>query len=382
MKLLIITNLFPNNKEPTRGIFNKQQFLELAKLCELKVIAPLPWHYRRDIPKEEIMENIEIYHPRYLMIPKLGRSLYGLFFYLSLGKFVKKIQNDFNFDLILATWAYPDGFGSYLIARALNKPIVIKVHGSDININTKHWLRRKMVSYALKNSNGVFSVSNALKERMVDIGVPKDKISVITNGVDTDLFKPMNQKECREKLNLLVNKKIILFVGNLVPVKGVDYLISAFSKVVATGLTDLRLVIIGEGPLKEKLLQETKTKNIHAIIDFVGKKPHAEIPYWMNAADLFCLPSHSEGCPNVLLEAIACQRPIVASNIRGISDLVSSSQNKVLFKPGNSDELGRGILNILNKPQIQNDVINNNFSISWAQNAKNMFNIINSLQSQ
>ncbi len=103
MKILIITNLFPNNKEPARGIFNKQQFLELAKLCELKVIAPLPWHYRRDIPKKEVIEGIETYHPRYFMIPKLGRLSYGLFFYLSLRKFAKRIQEDFNFDLIFST---------------------------------------------------------------------------------------------------------------------------------------------------------------------------------------------------------------------------------------------------------------------------------------
>ena len=119
MKILVITNLFPNNKEPNRGVFNKQQMAELAKLCEVKVIAPVAWHRAKGILDEEKIEGLKVYHPRYFMIPKIGRSLYGFFFYFGIIGKIKKIYEIFKFDMILAAWAYPDGFGAALVSHAL-----------------------------------------------------------------------------------------------------------------------------------------------------------------------------------------------------------------------------------------------------------------------
>ena len=146
MKILIITNLFPNSAEPARGIFNKQQFLELAKFCELKVIAPVPWHKSRGIPGREAIDDIDVYHPRYFMIPKICRSLYGFFFYFSLLPKIKKLYKEFEFDAILATWAYPDAFGSYLIAKTLKK-YFNEMYDDDGTVREiyefyNHWLKK------------------------------------------------------------------------------------------------------------------------------------------------------------------------------------------------------------------------------------------------
>jgi len=365
MKVLIITNLFPNSKEPTRGIYNKQQFVELAKLCEIKVIAPLPLHYRERVPERENIDGIDTYHPRYFMIPKIGRSLYGLFFYLSLIKKVKKIYENFKFDLIFATWAYPDGFGSFLIAKTFNKPIVIKVHGSDINLYTEYFLRRKMIAYALKNCNKVIAVSKALKERIVKIGVPEDKIVVIPNGVDTDLFKPLERDRCRERLELPQDKKIVLFVGNLVPVKGVDVLVEAFARLPAGML----LVLVGDGPLKNKLQAKVKEFGIENNVIFVGRTRHEAIPYYMNACDIFCLPSLNEGCPNVILESIACGKPVVASNVGGVREIICSDDMGILIKPANATVLARAFIRGVSKKWNFRLIREEALKYSWTDNA-------------
>ena len=123
MKILIITNLFPNQWQPEKGIFNKQQFLHLSRLCELRVVAPLPWIPRlptlNQVAQEEIIEGIKTYHPRYFLTPKIGRSFYGYFFYLGIHNMIERIYNEFNFDVILATWAYPDAYAASLISQKL-----------------------------------------------------------------------------------------------------------------------------------------------------------------------------------------------------------------------------------------------------------------------
>ncbi|MHC4123088.1 MAG: glycosyltransferase family 4 protein, partial [Planctomycetota bacterium] len=109
MRILIITNLFPNKKEPTRAQYNRQQFGELSGLCELKIVAPLPFfkHSIKEVPMAETIEGIEVFHPRYLVIPKVLRSLYGFFFFFGIISAVKAIYKTFKFDVILGSWAYP-----------------------------------------------------------------------------------------------------------------------------------------------------------------------------------------------------------------------------------------------------------------------------------
>ncbi|MDP2929912.1 MAG: glycosyltransferase family 4 protein [Candidatus Omnitrophota bacterium] len=378
MKLLKITNLFPNSAEPTRGVFNKQQFVELAKLCELRVAAPLTWYYKEAIPQEEDIDGIKTYHYRYFMIPKIGRSLYGIFFYLSLLPKIKRLYKEFKFDAILATWAYPDAFGSYLIAKALKKPIVVKVHGTDINsyachvpersewYMARHFLRRKMIVWALSKSDKVIAVSGALKDQMVRIGVPSEKIVVIPNGVNADLFKPMDQVECRRKLGLPFDKRIVLFVGNLVAVKGVEALVSGLAGWRVCGL----LVLVGDGPLEGMLRAKVKELGIEDRVVFAGRKAHDEIRYYMNACDVFCLPSLNEGCPNVLLEAIACRKYVVATRVGGIPEIIESDETGIMVEPGRPVELAEAINKGLEISQMSGRTSSERRSYTWKQSAE------------
>ena len=355
MKVLIITNLFPNSRQPGRGIFNQQQFKELAQLCDLKVVAPLPWcppiklFARWDncaqVPDKEAIDGIEVFHPRYLVTPQVGRSLYGFFLYLGIIRTIKKIAQSFPFDIILATWAYPDAFAGMLAAKHFKKPLVIKVHGSDVNLFSKYFWRRLMMRLAFEHSPKVIAVSNDLKEKIQHLGILKDKIAVIGNGVNTQIFKPLDKGECRKKLSLPAEQKLVVFIGNLVEVKGIEFLIEAFRDLSG----DIILRIVGEGGLRPMLEEQVKKLNLSRRIVFTGRCPHNDIPIWMNAADIFCLPSLNEGCPNVVLEALACGTPVVASRVGGIPDMITSPEQGILTAPRDSKGLAKAIEQMVNK---------------------------------
>ena len=372
MKLLIITNLFPNSVEPTRGVFNKQQFLELAKLCELKVIAPIPWHKLSKVPNKEMIEGIDVYHPRYFMIPKIGRSLYGIFFFLSIIGMARRIEKTFCFDEILATWAYPDGFGSCLLAKLFKKPIVIKVHGSDINITMQSVVRKKMILYALKNSARIIAVSNALKDKMISMGALKEKIVVIPNGVDTILFSPMDRVECRKKLNIPNEQKIVLFMGNLKQIKGLNHLIEAMSRLP----DDIRLILVGSGGERDSLRALAERMGIQARVNFAGSRLHSEIPVWINASDVLCLPSLNEGCPNVVLEAQSCGIPVVATRVGGVSDIIRSSDTGLLVEPAYSDQLSDALKCAIDKKWDRQKIRDSVIKFDWKDNAHEALGVL------
>ena len=258
MRLLVITNLFPNSLEPNRGLFNLQQLEALRNEPDvsIRVVSPLPWsprlglkeRWRRyaELPGEEEIRGFKVYHPRYVVIPKVLRSLYGVSFYLGIKGCVARLRREFPFDVILATWAYPDAFGSVLLGRRIGVPCLVKVHGTDINHHTRHLLRRMMITWALRRAPGVIAVSDKLKQTMVRCGIPERSITVLTNGVNGTSFAPMPRAECRERLGLDPTQKIILYVGYLKVGKGVLDLLEAFNRL--DGREGVRLVYVGDGP--------------------------------------------------------------------------------------------------------------------------------------
>lgn len=386
MKVLIFTNLFPNKLEPGRGIFNIFQVTHLAEWCQVKVVAPLPWfprfplarffrrnHRYSQIPKSEVIDGIETFHPKYFTIPKIGRSLYGLLLFLSTLGPVLRIYKTFKFDVILATWAYPDSFAAVLLSKLLNRPILTKVHGTDINEYTQYWLRRKMISFALNNSERVVSVSRALRDRMIEIGVKPEKIKVIYNGVDGEKFKHLDKVRIRKTLGIDTNKKVILFVGNLAPEKGLIYLIRAFTCIAADASRNVILIIIGQGELGKELENEAKKYGIQNRVYMLGGKMHHEIPKWMNACDLLCLPSLNEGVPNVVLEALACGVPVVASDVGGIPEILISTDYGRLVKPKDFKELQKALLECLEKSWDREIIRRYSTRFSWSCNAEMVY---------
>jgi glycosyltransferase involved in cell wall biosynthesis len=279
----------------------------------------------------------------------------------------------FKFDLLFVPWVYPDGVGTSFIAAGLGVPIVIQALGSDINVHAKYPLRKRIIVRALGNVDKVIAVSDALKAKIVSLKVPEEKIISIRNGVDRALFRPMDMNTCRNTLSLPSDGRVVLFIGNLVPIKGISYLIEAF----ATGTflrQKTRLIILGDGPLNGYLKRKAADLGLNDIVMFMGSRSHNEIPLWMNACDIFCLPSLNEGCPNVVLEALACGKPVVATRVGGIPEIIQSSDCGILVRQGNATELTLALEKALSK-KWDRDLLQKSAQImSWQENAVRVFN--------
>ncbi len=347
--ILILTNLFPNIKEPGRGVFVKQEVDELKRNADVAVIAPVPFNpfSVSSVPNHEMVDGVAVYHPRWIVIPKIGRFLYGFLLFLSIHNIVKKTIRQHKSEVLYALWAYPDGFAAVLLSFLFRKPVFIHALGCDINLYTKYFFRRQLIRWALCRATGIISVSCALRDSMVALGIPLSRITVIPNGVDTRVFNSIPRGDARVLLKLAPSDKIILFVGRLEEEKGVEYLIRAVADIFRTNeMPMLKLYIAGEGVLRKELETLAFDCGCSQRIIFVGAIQHADVPKWLNAADVFCLPSIREGMPNVILESIACGTPVVASRVGGIPEIVDDASG-LLVPPGDTQALSEALQSLL-----------------------------------
>ena len=354
MRVLAITKIFPNAAEPLAAPFNRQQFAALSKKCELEVMGTIPWFPGAGllarwssagklarVPHREVIDGMAVRHPRTLFLPRLAHATWGPLYAASIAPLLLPYRG--KVDVVLGAWAYPDGFASVIAARLLGVPCVVKVHGSDINLNAKNPGARRMLSWALPQATAVVAVSRPLAEEVVALGVARERVHVVMNGVDGDLFQPRDREAARAELGLPAGP-MALYVGNLKPEKGVLDLPPAWTKVVQAR-PDARLVIVGDGPLGGELRAAVETLGDRVRI--VPRRPLAEIPTWMAAADLLVLPSHAEGTPNVVLEALTSGRRVVATAVGGVPDLITSDELGQLAPPSDPDALAAAIVRSL-----------------------------------
>jgi glycosyltransferase involved in cell wall biosynthesis len=278
----------------------------------------------------------------------------------------------FDPDLIFATWAYPDSYAAACLADELGKPLVVKVHGSDVNTLTRVPMRGVMMKRAFRTARRIVAVSSHLKQRLGTIGVSPEKIEVILNGVDKTLFHPIDKREARRRLGHELDGRRILFIGNLVRVKGVGYLIEAMRRLPENVYLD----IVGAGELKKELRIVADRCGLADRIRIQGERTHQDIPYWLSAADVFCLPSISEGCPNVVLEALACHVPVVASRVGALPDIVTSDACGTLVEPGDPEALAAALNERLQRGAHVTDSSCEDRVLSWEESAQRVFDVL------
>jgi glycosyltransferase involved in cell wall biosynthesis len=349
MRILAVTNLYPNPYQPERAAYNRQQFAAIARSCPVSVISPIAWtdefrHRRKpgaSLPSDRraLTDGIEIDYPRYWFPPKVLRSSYGRFFERSIQNVFRRRVEAFRPHVILASWAYPDGWAAVRLAHKAGLPVVVKVHGSDVLTLTTSAPRQARTATALREADGVIAVSGDLATRVHALGVSRDKVRLIYNGVDAELFHPGPSREAR--LRLGADQRSLLAVGNLVAVKGLDVLVRACSILKGRGHRFV-CCVVGEGPLRAVLEHQIDQLGLRDCVRLVGSRPHGELPDWFRSADVFVLPSHSEGVPNVLLEACACGSRFVASNVGGIPEVAHLGDGR-LVEPGNDAKLAAAI---------------------------------------
>lgn len=330
LRLLTFSTLFPNAAAPSHGIFveNRLRHLLASGEAETRVIAPVPWFPSRNprfgaysayaaAPRREHRHGIDIDHPRYPLIPKIGMTITPALLYLwALPAVRRLLASGYDFDLIDAHYFYPDGVAAALIARRLGKPVTITARGTDINLIPAYSLPRRQILWAAARAQGMITVCQALKDEMATLGIDSDRITVLRNGVDLDLFRPADRDSLRSRYGL--TRPTLISVGHLIERKAHDLVIEALPY-----LPEFELLIVGDGPEDAKLRALAARLNVADRVQFMGRRPHDELPGLCAAADALVLASSREGWANVLLEAMACGTPVVASNVWGTPEVVA-----------------------------------------------------------
>ena len=390
--ILIITNLFPNPQEPNRGIFVAEMVRELKNSADITMISPIPWVPKWGVLKRfkgwykfsQIPYNYEINGqkvicPKYLAIPKLG-SLHSFFMFVSLYPKVKQLHKEKRFDLINAQWLFPDGVASCRISKILNIPIVLSAHGCDINLYMKMKSRRGQILKALNACEAVTVVSGQQKKSLLESGIPDSKISVIKNGFNEN-FKVQNKITLREELGLSTRQQLIIFLGQLVEVKGFTYLISAVKQLENASRNGYEVIVVGTGPLSSMYEKKVSEMGLSEKIKFYGEKKHNEIQKWLGASDMLCLPSIREGCPTVVLEALACGKPVVASKVGEVPELVNEKSG-ILFNPKDVNGLAESLSKAMSREWDENEISSSVKHLSWKSVAGEYFNVFTNVLSK
>lgn len=337
MKILVFTTLFPNREMPRHGLFVKERVKALAQQHEVCVVAPVPffpplkikekWYRFSQVPREEIIDGIQVYHPRYLVTPGIGRSLYAQFMAGSLTGFLRRLNERKNFDVIDAHFVYPDGAAAVEMARALGKKIVLNARGTDINWYPQFPLIRGQIQKALQRADGIVAVSGSLKEEIKKLGIADGDIEVIPNGVDTGKFSYTPQQEARQRLNIPAGGRLILSAGHLLKAKGFHLLIEALPLLLDK---EARLVIAGEGKDRSLLEECIRYQRMEGRVELLGAIPQETLRDWYCAADVLAFTSLREGRPNVVVEALACGTPVVAMNNWGLKEIIDENKGILL----------------------------------------------------
>ena len=358
MKILVCTTLFPNEAMPTHGIFVENRLSAFRKRhdCNVKVIAPVPWFPFQSetfgaygawarVPKSEHRNGVEIFHPRYFLPPKIGMNAAPDAVFRALYRQAQKlIDQGWDFDLIDAHYFYPDGVAAARLAKALNKPLVITARGTDINLIPTFEKPRQRILHASYQADAIITVAEALKTELVRLGAPHGKITTLRNGVDLDKFTPHDRTDARHALGL-PDGPVIASVGHLIDRKGHDLVIEALRE-----LPDATLVIAGDGEKRGELTALAQRCGCADRVKFLGRIDHDQLSSVYAAADVLVLASDREGWPNVLLEAMACGCPCVATNIWGSGEVIRAPQAGKLVDERTASSIAAAIKDLLASP--------------------------------
>lgn len=366
--LVILTNLYPLPWEPNRATFNRQQFAQLDDHFDKSVLVPIAfpdWFAHR----KEINQTENLRYVPYFYLPKFGRRFYSVMMFASImlhsGLWLMRKKPK----KILASWAFPEAVAASWISKLFNADFYFKVHGSDINLHGKIPARAKQIVAASKRAVGILSVSQALADEMITMGIDKEKIRVIYNGVDHQKFQVQHA---------IANKKpndYILYVGNLKKEKGVIELIKGFAEI-SEKYPELKLLYAGPGILRSELANQAKNLAISNKVILLGGVDHNQLPELISQARVLALPSYNEGVPNVVLEAMASGTPVLATNVGGIPEVFDENICGKLIKPKSAHSVATGLTYILNREWSEDKIKQHSKKFTWQSNKQQLLELL------
>ncbi len=332
MRVAVVTQYFPTSAQPWAGHSAYQTLKRLAAACDVKVFYPEAAYPKLLRPKTGATAldpawqpaGVAVEYVPYPVLPVVSRPLNGLTISLRLESRVRAWRPD----VILNYVVYPDGYAAVRIGEALQVPVVLTAIGSDLNRIPGRLVRHFTVA-ALRQAAFTTTVSGDLMHTAQRLGADPSRSTAILNGCDTAVFHPRDRDAARKSLQLDPAAKILLYAGRLDVRKGLRELIEAVAAL-RRRQPDLLCYLLGDGPDRPLLEQLIAKHSAHEAIHFIPAAPTDAVAQWMAACDVFTLPSYKEGCPNVVLEALASGRPVVATDVGGIPELMDSGSGRLV----------------------------------------------------
>lgn len=368
LRVLAVTRIFPNRLEPLACPFQRKQFAALSRHVDLTVMATIPqfpgarWLGRRHrvgklsaLPRRDIVDGLPVLHPHVLYLPRSGPILSALNAPLYLASLTPHLPHLWNhFDVVLGAFLFPDAWAAKHLATLLRLPYVVKAHGTDVNVTARSAFVQPFIRSALGAARVTIGVSRPMLGALEMLGAPMDRVVYVPNGVDRYLFRPQNRVAARKRLGLPENGNVLLFVGRLEKEKGLDELLMAFRDVQRKSENAVSLLVVGEGSYRDRLAQQTQGM---ANVEIVGARPPEDVALYLAATNALVLPSWAEGTPNVVLEALAAGRPIVATHVGGIPDVVRHDQTGLLVPPRDVPALATALHTALHRSWSEEEIV-------------------------
>lgn len=383
MRVLCVTRLFPNRVEPVFGPFNKKQFAALADVGhEVTVINPIPTFPLatmfgsktrasvRGIPAEDRIGGLPVHHPRFLHVPKVP-MVHAPLYAAGIYRQVAKLKN--RIDVIIAPFAYPDGIASVIVGQMLGVPVVIKLHGGDMNVGARIPQIGRWVRWGFERVDRIAAVSVPLAQAANEFGVPWSKIAVVEDGVDSTLFRIRDRAEAKREVGLPTDRRHIVYVGRLERRKGVYELMEAFEALMAQ-VPDVDLVLVGDG--EDTPACKAWADKVGSRVILTGVKGMDEVAPYYAAADVATLPSHAEGTPNCIIEALACGRPVVASAVGGIPDMIHNRGMGELVPARDVQALTRAFVASLERTYDPEEIVRLTGRGTWQDSARCLADVL------
>jgi glycosyltransferase involved in cell wall biosynthesis len=382
MKVLVISNLFPLPWEPGRGIFNAQQLRQLGRQHDIHVVVPVAWRqwwtHRRVARDSHDYHGITVTPVPYFYLPGIWRRSYAISMWLSLLVAQRRFRH-WQADVVLATWLYPDAVAAAHLARQWHLPLLMKAHGSDVNVQCQVPARRQQVLAAADHASVVITVSHDLAAQLAQFGVSAEKLHTLYNGIDTERFSLADRTAARSALGISSADTVLLYIGNLKRSKGVLDLVEALRRLPADCWQ--RCVVIGDGEDRAAMQAAIAAAALSDKVELLGRLPHQQIGHWLAACDLLLLPSHAEGVPNVVLEAMACGRAVVASALPGIAEVLPEFAG-VLALPQQPQAFADAIVSALGRHWDASSIHQHACRFSWQANAAALDTLLRQALSQ
>jgi teichuronic acid biosynthesis glycosyltransferase TuaC len=388
MNILTISNLFPRPDRPRLGMFNQQLFRGFTQILGAGHVDNLclvpewrAWRWagiRKWRPPEAVGVPTRYVPAGYF--PVVGRDWSGRLYARALMTENSLFEAA---DAVYAAWLYPDGVAAVRVAAIAGKPAWIMVQGSD-TFHLRSTCRRRAILDACREAAGLVCVSAGLAERLIDAGVDQAKVHVVPNGVDAERFRYRDRAEAREQLKWQASgvgaaDPVALFVGNLFPVKAPDLFVRTAAMLKQQPVTSnpgLRFVMLGDGPMRKRLQRLARELGINDRVVFAGSRPHDEIAWWLNAADVLCLTSRSEGMPNVVREALASGLPVVATDVGACRDMLADEPHACVVPSGDASGIAKAIVDVLSKPVDRSSLSLRHRDWSWTDQARRILQLM------